>query len=246
MQVDSSGALLHVEAEGGAAAPALMLWPPGSSSLRVWDRMAPRLMPRFRVLRFDIRGVGQSLPAPGAGEDQYTFEQYAADACRVLDRLGIDACHVWSQSWGSRPAMAFAALHPDRVLTAALYAANTDLPDVPAQREGTRAAAEIRRQAGLEVPDPPPGRDAHRNPDTVPLAMAALRRFDLAAVVSKLTMPVLIGTGDHDPNLASSRIIARTAPDARLAVLEHVGHNAILEHPELALETFLSFHDSRG
>ena len=242
MDIESSGAQLHVEVEGAPGSPALMLWPPGSSSLRVWDHMVPRLTHRFRVLRFDIRGVGQSLPSSEAGEEQYTFEQYAADACRVLDSLGIDACHVWSQSWGSRPALAFAALHPERVLSAALYAANTGMPDVPTQREGTRAAAQIRREAGLDVPEPPPGRDAHRSPDTVPLAMAALRKFDLAAAVGKLTMPVLIGTGDHDPNLASSREIARTAPDARLVVLEHVGHNAILEHPQLALETFEAFH----
>ena len=59
-------------------------------------------------------------------------------------------------------------------------------------------------------------------------------------------MPVLIGTGSHDPNLVSSRVIAATAPNAKLAVLRNVGHNGILEHPELALSTFLDFHDSLG
>ena len=29
-------------------------------------------------------------------------------------------------------------------------------------------------------------------------------------------------------------------------VLECVGHNGILEHPELALDTFLEFHDTLG
>ena len=74
--------------------------------------------------------------------------------------------------------------------------------------------------------------------------MAALRKFRLASVVERLTMPVLIGTGSHDPNLVSSRVIAETAPNARLAVLDAVGHNGILEHPELALRTFLDFHDA--
>ena len=59
-------------------------------------------------------------------------------------------------------------------------------------------------------------------------------------------MPVLIGTGSHDPNLVSSRVIAANAPNAKLAVLENVGHNGMLEHPALALSTFLEFHDSLG
>ena len=59
-------------------------------------------------------------------------------------------------------------------------------------------------------------------------------------------MPVLIGTGSHDPNLVSSRVIAATAPNARLAVLENVGHNSMLEHPDLALGTFFEFHDGLG
>ena len=90
----------------------------------------------------------------------------------------------------------------------------------------------------------PVGINDHQHPDAVGKAMAALRKFHLGSVVDRLTMPVLIGTGSHDPNLASSRVIAETAPNARLAVLEAVGHNGILEHPELALQTFLDFHDS--
>ena len=71
-----------------------------------------------------------------------------------------------------------------------------------------------------------------------------MRKFALADVVNKLSMPVLIGTGEHDPNLTSSRAIAASAENIELVVLERVGHNGILEYPELALETFLRFHDS--
>ena len=184
--VESSGASLHVETNGDPAHPTLMLWPSGSSSLHVWDHLAPRLAETFHVVRFDIRGVGQSTAAAQPGSDQFTFEQYAEDACRVLNHLGIDACNIWSQSWGSRPAIAFAALHPERVLSAAFYAANTDLPDVPAQREGTRRAAERREAHGIQAPRLPEGIGDHKDPSTVPLAMQALRKFDLAAVIPNL------------------------------------------------------------
>ena len=243
MRIGVDGATLHLEVDGEEGNPALLVWPPGTCTVRTWDHLVPRLAQRFRVVRFDVRGCGESSPAADP-ETQYTFEQYARDACDVLDHLGIDRCHVWSQSWGSRPAIVFCAFHPDRVMSAALYAANTDRADVKAQQEGTKRARELRRQAGIESSPMPSGFTVHRDPESAALATAAARKFDLAAVVHRLTMPVLIGTGSHDPNLVSSRVIAATAPDARLVVLDNVGHNGILEHPELALSTFLEFHDS--
>jgi len=245
IRVDVNGASLHVEVDGSADKPALLLWPPGRCTVRVWDHLVPRLIDRFRVVRIDIRGFGESSPAADP-DTQYTFEQYAKDACDVLDHLGIDTCHVWSQSWGSRAAMVFCAFHPDRVVSAALYAANTDPPDMAAQQEGTKRAAELRRQRGIETGPRPSGFTEHRDPEAAGEATGALRRFDLSTVVEKLSTPILIGTGSHDPNLASSRVIAATVPNAKLAVLDCVGHNATLEHPEFALETFLGFHDELG
>ena len=115
-----------------------------------------------------------------------------------------------------------------------------------AQREGTKRAAELRREAGIEPSPMPRGITEHRHPDEVAAATQAARKFELSTIVGKLAMPVLIGTGSHDPNLVSSRVIAANAPNAQLAVLEDVGHNGMLEHPELALATFLTFHDALG
>ena len=120
-KVKVDGATLHVEVDGDAAPgkPALLLWPPGRCTMRAWDHLVGRLAERFQVVRIDPRGFGQSTPAADP-DAQYTFVQYAQDACDVLDQLGIERCHVWSQSWGSRPAMVFCAYHPERVISAAL------------------------------------------------------------------------------------------------------------------------------
>ena len=243
MNIEVTGATLYVEVDGSSSLPALLLWPPGGCNLRVWDHLVPSLCTRFHVIRIDLRGLGQSSPTEDP-KTQYTFEQYAEDACAVLDHLGIAECHVWSQSWGARPAMAFSALHRDRVLTAALYAANVDMPDVKAQRSGSKLAAGRRRADGITTMPLPDGFQVHLSPDAVPLAMQAMRKFTLADVVKDLTMPVLIGTGEHDPNLTSSRAIAASAKHIELVVLDRVGHNGILEYPELALDTFFGFHDA--
>ena len=249
--IENEGARLHVavdSVDNAEELPALLLWPNGSASLRVWDHLVPRLRHRFRMIRVDIRGVGQSLAAPAPDDDdsQFDFEVYARDARAVLDALDIETCHVWSQSWGSRPAIVFCARYAERVFSAALYAANLDPPDVPKQREGSKLAAERQQAAGIEVPPAPDGMHDHANPDTVPRAMQALRRFELASVIDDLTMPVLIGTGSLDPNLVSSRTIAKRLPNASLSVLQDVGHNGILERPDVALEEFLRFHDDIG
>ena len=138
--------------------------------------------------------------------------------------------------------MVFSATYQERVISAALYAANLDQPNVPAQREGTLQAAKARREAGIETMPRPTDFNDHKNPTAAQRTAQALRKFDLKTIVEKLTMPILIGTGRHDPNPASSRVIAKTTPCAELLIFKNVGHNAILEHPDLALETFLKFH----
>ena len=93
MHLEVTGATLYVEVDGPSSLPALLLWPPGSCNLRVWDHLVPKLCSRFHVIRIDLRGLGQSSAVEDP-ETQYTFEQYAEDACAVLDHLGIVACHV--------------------------------------------------------------------------------------------------------------------------------------------------------
>lgn len=242
LRVDVASATLHVEVDGSCDNPALLLWPPGNSTVRVWDHLASRIKHRFCVVRIDVRGWGLSKPK-NLDESQFAFEQYAKDAFDVLKYLDIAECHIWSQSWGSRAAMVFCATYPQKAISAAFYAANTDLPDVPAQREGTKRAAQLRQEAGIATIEGPKEFNSHSDPNAARLVAQAVRKFDLTTIVDKLTMPVLIGTGSHDPNLVSSRVIASTVPNAKLVVFENVGHNAILEHPSLALETFLSFQD---
>ena len=240
-KVNADGVTLHVETDGVRDQPALLLWPSGFATVRLWDHLLPTLSEHFFVVRVDVRGWGKSVPNDHT-PDRFTFEQYTRDACGVLDYLEVDECHVWSQSWGSRPAMHFSATQQARTLSAALYAANTESPDVPAQREGTRVAAERRRAKGIPPGLTPADFQVHDNSETARFTAGAMCKFDLNSIVEQLTMPVLIGTGDHDPNLSSSRDIARRAPQATLVEFEDVGHNAILEHPQLALATFLEFH----
>lgn len=240
MNIEANGATLNVCVDGPEAAPAVLLWHGAGCTLAMWDHVVDALSDRYRLVRFDVRGVGGSSPAADPAS-QYTFETYAEDACGILDTCGIDMCHVWSMAWGSRAALAFCALHTSRVRSAALFDVSIAAADTEAQRAGSREAQKKRETAGSPQFEHPAGWNVHEHPDSVPAALAAARKFDLRAALPRLTMPILAATGDHDPNLVSSRELVALVPNARLRVFENVGHGSILQRPDLAVDAFLDF-----
>ena len=98
MQLDVDDCQLHVEVDGPDDAPAVLLWNGARCTLRQWDLVVPRLMDRYRLLRFDVRGIGESTPSAS-----YNFETYADDANRLLDSAGVTQCHVWSMAGDPGP-----------------------------------------------------------------------------------------------------------------------------------------------
>lgn len=126
MQVECEGATVHAEVDGNPKGAPLLLWNGAGCTLRMWDHVVPRLADRYRVIRFDVRGSGESTPA--ADPAQYTLGQYAEDANRILDRLQVAQTRLWSMAWGSRAGLAYCALHPARVHSAMLSDASIGPP----------------------------------------------------------------------------------------------------------------------
>src|SRR5262249_52777957 len=75
MKIRANGIAINCELEGPAGAPVVTLSHSLAATLSLWDAQAAALRPRYRVLRYDIRGHGGSdvPPAP------YTLEQMAGD-----------------------------------------------------------------------------------------------------------------------------------------------------------------------
>jgi pimeloyl-ACP methyl ester carboxylesterase len=61
--------------EGPQRAPVVVMAHPLGATLRLWDAQAAALVGRNRVLRYDVRGHGESEVPPGP----YTLEQMAND-----------------------------------------------------------------------------------------------------------------------------------------------------------------------
>jgi len=244
MKMEAGKGALSYEVDGSAQNPPVLLWHGAACTLRQWDPVVTRLADRFYLIRFDAPGQGQSSPLPDP--DDYTFERYAAIANRLLDHLGVPSCHVWSMAWGSRAALAYCSLFPERVQSAALYDASIGTADTKAQAEGHKLAVARQAKAGIATFERPPGANEHAFPDAVAASLSAARKFDLPAAARTLQMPVLCATGDHDPNLESTRELVKVAQNARLEVMENVGHGSVLQRPDLACDLFTTFHEQLG
>ncbi|GGE91860.1 prolyl aminopeptidase [Mycetocola zhadangensis] len=73
---------------------------------------------KYRIVLFDQRGCGKSLPhasAPEADLSVNTSWHLVADIEKLREHLGIDTWQVFGGSWGSSLALAYAETHTDRV-----------------------------------------------------------------------------------------------------------------------------------
>jgi len=244
MFLNMTGAIVHYQVSGDPARPAILFWNGAGCSLQMWNNIVKRLKEDFYLIRFDVRGTGRSSATANPARE-YSFEQYADDVISILNSLGVDVCHVWAMAWGSRAALAFCALQQARVRSAAFFDLSIGKADVEAQQQQSRVARKKQYAAGIVEEPAPLGWNQHNHPEEVPKALSAAARYDLRAAAANLALPVLVATGDHDPNLASSREFVAMTPSASLVVMPDVGHGSVLQRPGLTTaiyEEFLKRH----
>lgn len=235
--IDVGDAELHVQVDG--AGPALVLVNGAALNLRQWDGVCNRLAGTRTIIRHDVRGTGSSSAGPRGG---YTFEQYALDIVAIADRLGIDEFDMWGMAWGSRVALVTAALYPGHVRKLVLSDFSIDPADLDAQKAGAAEAKAARAAAGIVDPPVPHGLRDHRDPDAMRLAMAATSlHTDLLPFVKSVGARTLIATGQHDPNLVSSRRALPAFATAQLVELELTGHGSVLSRPDVVTDAVLRF-----
>jgi NAD(P)-dependent dehydrogenase (short-subunit alcohol dehydrogenase family)/pimeloyl-ACP methyl ester carboxylesterase len=99
--VDSADAVrIAVYEEGNPEGPPVVLVHGFPDSHVLWDGVIPLLAERFRIIRYDNRGVGlSSVPAPVSA---YTMARFADDLAAVTGELSPGRpVHVLAHDWGS-------------------------------------------------------------------------------------------------------------------------------------------------
>ena len=107
---------LHVRDDGDGA-PLVMLhgWP--ESSYR-WEPVLPYLGPGFRLVRPDLRGLGDS--ARTLEMEAYQKAELAKDVIELLDTLGVERFGLVGHDWGGAVAQEIAIAAPERIMRLAI------------------------------------------------------------------------------------------------------------------------------
>jgi len=96
----ADGVRIAVYEEGNPEGPTVVLVHGFPDSHVLWDGVVPLLAERFRIIRYDNRGVGlSSVPKPVSA---YTMERFADDFAAVTGELSPgQPVHVLAHDWGS-------------------------------------------------------------------------------------------------------------------------------------------------
>lgn len=98
--VETREARLSVREAGPASAPTIVLVHGFPDTSAVWDGVARELEQRFRVVRYDLRGFGDSTGP--AGSAAYEFTRLVEDLVAVLDAVSPDRpVHLVGHDFGS-------------------------------------------------------------------------------------------------------------------------------------------------
>ena len=258
MKLAANGIEINYEIEGQG--PVVTFSHSLACSLAMWDEQVAALRGRYRVLRYDTRGHGQSSAPAGA----YTLEQLADDLHALLDGLGVAETHFVGLSMGGMIGQVYALKHPERVKSLVLCDTTSRYPAAAAPIWAERIR--VTEAQGMEPHvEPTLGRwftapFRARRKDMMARVGALIRstppqgyigcchaipRINVTDRLGAVTCPALVIVGEEDPGtpVEMAREIHAALPAADLAILRSASHLSNLEQPEEFNRVLIRFLD---
>ena len=252
-----NGAKLYYEVTG--AGHPLVLLHEGIANSRMYDDQFNAFAQRYRVVRFDIRGFGQSdLPA---GNEPVALHE---DLYGLLAFLGIKKTYVLGMSMGGAIALNFTLTYPDRVDALILVAPGIggyDMTSFEAEykaigqdieqavkRGDYEHASELETRIWVDGPDRTPQQvdpavrqrvyemNLHNYRNTGAVEFPPLQQLEPPAItrISEVAVSTCLIIGDKDVREMLSIIekLEQGIPGARKIVMHDVAHALNMERPE--------------
>jgi len=263
MKISVNGISMNYTFDGPADAPVVTMSHSLATDRGMWDPTVPALTSRFRVLRYETRGHGQTAAPRGA----YTLEQLADDARALLRALGIQRTHWVGLSMGGMIGQVLALKAPDVLLSLSLCDTSSRIPaDAKPQWEDRIRTAEAKGMEPLVEPTlarwfTAPFRERRKDVvdrvatmiRTTPVAgyvgcCHAISALNLTDRLSAIKLPTIVIVGEDDPGtpVAASRLIAENIKGARLEIISSAAHLSNIEQPEAFNRALSSFLEKVG
>jgi 3-oxoadipate enol-lactonase len=261
-RAEINGAELNYELTGKG--PAVALVHEGVCDMRMWDELVEVLAPEFTVLRYDLRGYGDSTLPPGP------FSQ-SGDLLALLDQVGIDRTALVGVSYGGRVSLDTAFLAPDRVTALVLASPglrehqwSKGVREFGDEEERLLDAGDVEAATDLNVrlwvDGPGRGPDPEREAVRERVRTMQRRAFEIQIAAyeaepapgpedpvsmrfGEIEAQTLVVVGDADvPDfLEIADTLDEELPNSRKVVLENTAHTIPLERPDEFRELTLEF-----
>lgn len=228
-----------------------------------WAPQLPDLCERFRVLTYDHRGTGRS---PREVPEDCSIAGMADDVIEVLDRAGIERCHVVGHAIGGLIGLDLALRRPERMRRLVVVNGWSRMDGHTGRCFATRldllahsgVEAYVRAQPIFLYPANWLSQNAERmeREEAAALAhfpgiaatmrrIAAAQAFDLDDRLGEIRAPTLVVATLDDvlvPYGRSERLATGLA-DARLLLLPHGGHACTVVDPAAVNTPMIDFLD---
>jgi len=261
MKISANGIDINYSIEGEG--PWLAMSHSLACNLHMWDEEAKRLSKRYKVLRYDTRGHGES----GAPAGAYTLELLADDLHGLLQALGVKSTHFVGLSMGGMIGQTYALKYPGMFRSLALCDTTSRYPaeaaPVWAERIKTVESQGMEPMVAptLERWFTPPYRAAH--PEVVEKVAAMIRgtpvpgfvgcchaipKINLTARLKEIRCPALVIVGKDDPGtpVAMAEDIHQALPGSKLVIIPSAAHLSNLEQPDAFNQALAGFLDKTG
>jgi 3-oxoadipate enol-lactonase len=260
MQASINGIRMNYQVEGPEQAPSVVLHHPLATNLATWDELAAALTPRYRVVRLDARGHGQSE----AAKAPYTFPMLSADVIGLMDHLKIARAHFLGLSMGGMVGQYLGLEQPQRFRSLILSSTSSRVPAEARPLWDERVKNAREKGMASQVPVALQRWLAQSTRDSKPAVVArmtgymmatpvegfvgwcqAIRDLNVTDRLKGIRLPTRVIVGEADPGTppAAAEAIHREIAGSDLVVVPGLSHMLHVEEPETFNRHVLEFLD---
>ncbi|HYE90451.1 MAG TPA: 3-oxoadipate enol-lactonase [Terriglobales bacterium] len=258
MKTTANGIAINYTIDGPDGAPPLVMSHSLATDLSMWAPTVPALKDRFRVVRYETRGHGQT----DAPKGPYTLDQLADDALALIKALNLGRVHWVGLSMGGMIGQTLALKAPEALLSLSLCDTSSRIP-----AEAKSAWADRIKTAESQGMEPlvqptlerwftAPFRERRKDVvdkvatmiRTTPPAgyagcCAAIAQLDLTEKISAIKVPTIAIVGEDDPGtpVAAHKVIHEKIAGSRLEIIPSAAHLANMEQPDAFNKALTSF-----